>query len=674
MSEKSEKPAKHQWQMQRSRVRWWMWVLPVIAIAGLFAWPKAKAATKRWSAGRHLRRAEESILQKDFKRAVLDVRSAIEAGGMNAKAARTMAEALEGAGAFANAAAWRSQFEGIQPGDVANTVAWASDSLKAGDVPTASRLLSALQPQPANDVEYHATAAALAEATHDTAGTELHWAEALRLRPDDEHYKMRLAVLRLTAKEIAKHDDAVTALRELSTRPATCLSALRALLTDAVHFTDWQSAMTHADALVAAPGSNFADKLARLEMLRTMKADAATSYLSELRNVALGNPADLYLMLMWMEQHHLALMASEWVRSLPPEQVDVPLVSVAAATVFARSAEWQRLREFLEGHAWGEWEYVRHAFLSRTLEKLGDEDDAATQEWAEAVSVARSRADAIPRLERIVRLAIGWGWEQRAQEVMWGMVNAPLCPPWIPEALRQIAEESAHAGQLQKLAALRLRADPKSAVLRNAFAFYSLLARSDSGDPHREAERLFAEHPGDTAIAITRALSLFQQGRTDDALAVTSALPAAELQKPHPAFYQALLFTAKGESEKAASFLAAAGSRKMFVEEKALLERAKLNADKSAREQDVAEALKAARAAKAARDAEAEKDIKAARIARSQVASSDDANLAALMQARRAAKAAEDAEKEKAVQAARAARERDKAVKEAVGANPSAAR
>lgn len=28
---------------------------------------------------------------------------------------------------------------------------------------------------------------------------------------------------------------------------------------------------------------------------------------------------------------------------------------------------------------------------------------------------------------------------------------------------------------------------PKSSALRNAFSFYSLLARSDSGDPHREA-------------------------------------------------------------------------------------------------------------------------------------------------------------------------------------------
>ena len=616
MPDNSDKPAKMQWGIQRNRVRWWVWALPALAIAGLFAWPKARAAVKQWNAGRHLRRAEELVTQKDFKRAVLDVRNAIEAGGMSAKAARVMAEAMEGAGAFANAAAWRGQFDSIQPNDIPNTVAWASDSLKAGDVATASRVLSTLKPQSANDAEYHATAAAVAEAAHDTAATENHWAEAARLRPNEDRYRMHLAVLRLTSKEVAKHTEAVAVLRELSTKPATALPALRALLADAAHFTDWLSAMAHADALVASPGSTFADKLARLEMLRTMKADAATPYLSELRNDALGNPEDLYLMLMWMEQHHLALMASDWVRSLPQELTNTAPVCVAVAAVFARSTEWQRLREFLDDHNWAEWEYLRHAFLSRTLEKIGDEEDAATQEWADAVSAARSKQDAIPRLERIVRLAIGWHWEQRAQEVMWNMVNAPLCPPWIPEALRQIAEETANAGQLQKLAALRLRADPKSSTLRNSFAFFSLLARTDSGDPHREAERLFAEHPGDTDIAITRALSLHQQGRTEEALAVTAGLSAAELKKPQPALYHAIFLTAKGEPEKAANFFELAVERRMYVEEKFLIERAKQNAEKTAHEREYAEAVKAARAAKAARDAELDKIVAAARSAR----------------------------------------------------------
>ena len=655
MPDNSDKSLKKQWRTERRRVRWWMWALPAILLGSLFAWPKTKAAVKQWNAGRYLRRAEELATQKDFKRAVLDVRSAIEAGGMTAKAARIMAETLEGAGAFANAAAWRSQLDIIQPGDISNTVAWASDSLKAGDVATASRVISTLKPQPANDAEFHATAAAVAAAMRDNAEAERHWAAASRLKPHDDRYLLRLAMLRLISKDTAKHAAAVTALRKLAAKPATATQALRVLLADAVHFTDWQSTMAHADALVAAPGSTFADKLARLDMLRTMKAEASTAYLTELRTLALGTPDDLYLMLMWMEQHHLAMLAVEWLRSLPPDLTGAPPVCVAVATVFARSAEWGRLREFLDDHNWAEWDYLRRAFLSRTQEKLSDED-AAAQEWAEAVAVVRSRPDAIPRLERLVRLAIGWGWEQRAQETMWGMVNAPLCPAWIPDALRQIAEENADAGQLQKLAVLRLRADSKSAALRNDFAFYSLLAHNDGGDPHREAERLFAEHPGDTAIAVTHALSLHQQGRTEEALAVTTSLPAAELEKPQPAFYQALFLTAKGEPGKAAGFLAAAEGRKMFAEERALIDRAKQNAGKAVHEREYAEAVKAARATKAARDAELEKAVEAARMARSQAAQP------------------EDAEKEKAIQAARDARERDKRAKEAVAAESSASK
>ena len=372
----------------------------------------------------------------------------------------------------------------------------------------------------------------------------------------------------------------------------------------------------HADTLVASQGSTFADKLSRLEMLRTVKADASTAYLAEVQNIALGSPGDLYLMLMWMEQHHLALFASEWIRSLPPEQINVPPVCVAVASVFSRSAEWERLRDFLDDRNWAEWDYLRRAFLSRMLEKLGDEDTRAAQEWADAIAAARSQPDAIPRLERLVRLAIGWGWEQRAQDTMWGMVNAPLCPPWIPDALRQIAEENADAGQLQKLAALRLRADPKSAVLRNAFAFYSLLARSDSGDPHREAERLFAEHPGDESVLLTRALSLYVQGEPAGAAALTGSLPSEALKRPRTALYHAIFLTAAGESAKASEFVTVAQDWKMLPEEKTLLDRAKTIASKAAGEQEIAASAKALRAAKAARDLEAEKAVVAARAER----------------------------------------------------------
>lgn len=95
------------------------------------------------------------------------------------------------------------------------------------------------------------------------------------------------------------------------------------------------------------------------------------------------------------------------------------------------------------------------------------------------------------------------------------------------------------------------QADPKSAELRNEHAFYSLLAHSEDGDPHGEAKKIFTENPGNAGIAITRALSLCQQGKVADAVAISGGLPAAELKKPKAAFYHAISLTAAGESAKA---------------------------------------------------------------------------------------------------------------------------
>ena len=635
--------------------RWWLWLIPAVAASIVFGGPKVKRLYGRWNAGRLSKHAMQLIAEGDYNRAMFEARTVLQANPNDAGATRIMAKAFEGMGSAAPAAQWRSRLDAIRPNDQENLLAWASDFVKTGDAVAASRILASLKPEPRDNADYHATAASVAEAKRDTVAAESHWAEAARIKPQDDAYRLHLALVRLGSKDSAQHESAIEMLRDISQRPAKKAEALRTLCGDAMHYQDWKKALEHADALAAIPGTPFSDKITRLETLRTVKPLDSSTYLDELRNAALSNPADLYLLLMWMNQHDLSILVSEWSRSLPQDVIFMPPTCVAVADAYVRTFDWERLRTFLDERSWGESDYLRRAFLARDLEKLGDADQSAL-EWKDGLAAAGSRADSTQRLERIARLAISWGWEQRAQEVMWGLVNSPNCPRWMIEALWAIAVEFTDAQQLQKLAGLRVRADAKSAELRNYYAFYSLLMHSEDGSPHREAERLFHENPGDAAIAVTRALSLHQQGKNDEALAITANLPAAELAKPQPAFYHALFLTAKGESARAAAYLAAASDRKMFPEEKSLLDRAGQLATKAADAQGIAEAAKAARAAKAANDSEVEKAVEAARAARVQTAQADDDSLLQLIKARRAARAAEDAESEKAVRAVRAAR------------------
>ena len=592
-----------------------LWTILLACAVTFFGWSKIRSRYEQWNAVGNVRRAGESLAQGNLARAVLDAKLALDVNPMDPQATLIMARVLESAGSPALAAQWRSRLDTLTPGDPENIVAWASDAMKGGDPAAAERILAMLKPEPSDNATYHATAAAVAAGKKDNASAERHWTEALRIAPHEDDYRLKLALVRLASKTADGRADALKMLRELIPSPTAGADALRALLADATDNADFARASEYSDALTAHAGSTFSDKLTRLGLLRQMKSRAATGYLMDLQNAALRNPADLYLLFMWMNQHGLTLMVLEWSRTLPPDALADPSVCVAVADACVRNSDWKRLQEYVSGRAWPDLDFMRRGFLAYALERRG-ETQRAEQEWRDGVSDARSRGDINLRLEKMVRLAIGWGWEQRAQEVMWSMVGSPTCPRWMLDALWQIAIENSHTAQLQKLAAILAKADSKSVICRNNYAFYSLLVHSEDGDPHREAERLFHENPRDTSVIITRSLSLFQQGKSQEALALTASLPAAELRKPRIALYHGIFLTLEGDAAAAAGFIALAQSGKIFPEEKAMLERTKVAVVNAAEEAEIAEAAKKAREAKAAMDLEKEKAVETARAAR----------------------------------------------------------
>ena len=560
---------------------WLPWTLLVLAAVAFFGGGKMKSRYLRWIAARQVRHATDFIAQRDYPRAILEARGALDADPMHPGATQIVAQTLEETGSAAVAAKWRNRLETIQPGDRENILAWASDLVKVKDAEGAAHILALLKPVPTDDAGYHAVAAEIAMAKRDTAGAERHWMEAVRLEPHEEHHRLQLATVRLGSKNAERHLAAVATLQDLSRQPANRAEALRALLGDATNYSEWERANEFADALVADPGATFQDKLARLATLRAMKSADAAAYLTELRDGALSTPGDLYLLCSWMNQHHLALLVSDWARTLPPEVIAAPPVCVAIADAYVRSLEWQRLRDYLDGRHWGDWDYLRRVFLARALERL-DEAEEAAREWKDGISAARSHGDAPQRLEKMARLALAWGWEQRALEVMSQLSGSPDCPRWVLDTLWTQSLNRSDTAQLQKLAGILAQADPRSVAFRNNHAFFSLLVRSEDGNPHREAERLYRENPGNASIAVTWGLSLHQRGMTVEAAAVTTALPAADLRQPQVALYHAIFLTAVGENARAAEFLTLAHDWKMHPEEKALLDRAKLAAKKPA--------------------------------------------------------------------------------------------
>ena len=603
------------WNVKKNRRPFVAALAFVVLIAGAVAgWPRLKNRYVRWDAKSRIARAEQALSEKDYKRAALSLRAVLAADPANADAIRMVARVLDAA-ASPEAVQWWSRLDSLQPENSDTILAWAAAAMKTGDTPTAERVLKMLAPAGRETAAFHVVSAKIAQSKKETEDAANHWAEAVRIAPDEPGHRLALGAIRLRSQDSKQRNEAIAMLTGLVERTPPNLHAIRILLDYSLRLEDWKRADALSKMLVADSTATISDKLHRLTALRKMGTQEAPGYLLDLRTAGLSNPSELYLLFMWMNQNNLAMMVSEWSRTLERDIIGVVPVCVAVADAYARSSDWQRLREFLNEGAWGEQDYLRRAFLARALERLGEPEAGAT-EWKDGISATRSRADAHERLEKMVRLAIGWGWEQRAQEVMWSLAGSPACPRWILDRLWLVAIEKRDAAQLQKLAGVLAQVDSKSVAFRNDSAFYSLLVRSDKGNPHGEAEKLFAENPGDASIALTRALSLFQQGEAAAAAALTGSMPADELKKPRIALYHAIFLTAAGKGANAAEFLVSAQGWKMYPEEKALLDRAKTLAEKTAGDSEIAASAKALRAAKAARDLEAEKAVEAARAER----------------------------------------------------------
>ena len=558
----------------RKRRRFWYRVIALLVAGtafGIVVWPHAVNRYNRWSAHRYARKAAECIVRGDSRNALLNARVALEKNPLDVEATRAMAQAL-GALGSPEAEPWRARLGALQPGDAENALARADAALKNGRVEEAGRFVDSLAPGDRKSAAFHAIAAKIAMQKQDTASAESHWMEAARLEPGESRHRLSLAGLHLESADSGVREAAFNELQAMRAKPPASLEALRLLLAHALKTREATMAQEMADALVADPRSTFNDKLTRLAVLLAIHDPRSGAYLLELRDMAVREPATFSVLLSWMNNNDLPMMVAEWVPVLPPDLVSKPPVCLAVAEAYSKAADWEKLRKLTETTTWAESDYLRRVFLVRALEHLGEEDEAA-QEWTQAVAASRLSPQS---LERLAKIAATWKWDRRAEEILWMLAAGPQCPRWAADSLWKICLERGETARLHKLSAIIAKWDPKGIATRNNYAFLSLLIRSDEGNPHQVAEALHREHPEDVRLASTYGLSLYQQGKAEDAVAVMSALSPEELRRPQVALYYAVFLIGAGHADRAEEYVKLAAGSPMLPEEKALLDRVKV--------------------------------------------------------------------------------------------------
>jgi len=548
----------------------WPWIgLAIVGCIAFLVLPRAQSIYRGWAEDRRVNRAAESFAEGNYKEAILRARIVLQRNSHSIEATRIFAKSLEALGSV-EALAARQHLESIGGGDPENSLAIAAAMWKASNFAGAARALADIPEEGRHGARFHELSGRLATRENQPAAAVTHWAQAFQLDPKKSEYALELSAAQLKTRDDAARATALERLETLRANPETRVAALRILILDATGRGEIQPALGLAAELTAAPDCTFLDKLRRLSVLHRFRRTEGNGYLSEIQKESVADPRNVFLVLTWMNENGLALAIPEWRDALPPEAIDLPQLRSVLADAEARASNWTRLKSTVEAESWKELEFLRHAYLTRAAERLGDEL-GATASWANAL--AATSGQAWP-LETLARTVLGWGWTQRAEDLMWRLTDTGKAPRWVADHLWKSALASQNTNQLYQAARAIASLDPRSIPARNNYTALALLTHKDADSPHKLASTLYQQAPNDAVVASTYGFSLFQQGRAADAVTVMKAFPREKLREPNIALYYAIFLTGAGRLAEAQEPLQYAASAAMLPEERALFAQA----------------------------------------------------------------------------------------------------
>ncbi len=210
----------------------------------------ARRAYVHWQPERLARAAQAAADAGDVAEASLLTQRALQIDGNNASATRTMANLAEKIGS-PEESIWREQVLRLVPDSGPDRLALVRAALRAGKLAQAEEALAKVAAQDRENVGYQSAAGDLALALNKNQEAETHFTQALARDPDNAELQFSLAFVRLRFLE--RRAEARATLRQLASREAFRIRALRALLQDDVAIYNWDSALPLAKELAADP-------------------------------------------------------------------------------------------------------------------------------------------------------------------------------------------------------------------------------------------------------------------------------------------------------------------------------------------------------------------------------------------------------------------------------------
>ena len=542
-------------------------VLVILLMAVAAGYKYGRPHYRHYVEQHYARQAELFMVKGDFARAYLRARQVMDINPDNATATRVNAELAD----WANspfALYWRQRTVLLSPNNT-NRLALASTALKAEQFPysTATKALEEIRPEFRQTANYHMVAGALAIKLNHLSDAEQHYVEALKLQPDSVATRMSLAVVQLQSKNPKVITDSRITLELLATDGKLGILPLRSLIAESIMGRDFARAERLSQQVLTNTQAAFGDRMLHLTILHSAGRTNFQTFLKQTQKKALEHPVFVGELAAWLNQHGFASETLTWLHELPGQVAEQGLIPLAMADAYVALRKWQELERQLETEHWIGLDHIRIAMLSLAIKNQSG-NQGSSMAWDRAIRLA---SDAPTALNMLAQLALNWGWQPEAEQVLWHAANKFPKQPWPLTSLQNLYIARRDTANLRRVYQALLQRDPKDKLARNNFTMLSLLSGKEVQAAQVSAAAAYTSEPGNPVFASTYAFSLHLQGKSKEGVEVLRALKPADLADPGISVYYGILLSGAGEAQAAKEYLAKADKAFLLPEEQALV-------------------------------------------------------------------------------------------------------
>ena len=534
-------------------------VLPAVLLGG--GWVGLEYAKLRLS----LAHAHQEFGARQMARAEFWACHALDLDRANLDATRMMAEIYEAQDRPA-ALGWRMKAVELEPGSTGDVMALAKCALRFGQDDVAAGALKSLPAEFAGrSAEYEEVMAGCALANHDMATAEADFEKAAELERENPLHRVNLAAFRLANSSDANvRAGAAHDMEGMLADGRVSVFVVRALLGDAIRRGDRPSAERYAEKLRAAPEHGFSDDLSYLDA--TAGEAGFQPAMKEIEHRAEANPMWTAEMGDWLNAHGMAAETLRWTSGLPAANQSNVRVQIMISDAYLKMSHWNGLQTFLAKCQWGDCEFMRRAMVVRSKREMSQPWE---DEWKRLVTDVEVNPDDLLLLAQLVT---GWNWRSETIGLLWVASTKPKTGAKALLYLWDIYSRSRDTLEMQRVAKAQMDMDPANPVLKNNYAFLSLLLFGASENAERLAEEASSANPKSAEWAATYAYALELAGKKVKAKKVMEKLPAEVLTRPGVALYYAIVLAGNGDNGRAREVMGKLNENGMLPEERKLAE------------------------------------------------------------------------------------------------------